>query len=63
MRDAAKRVSAGEQISATWLARQFGRRGITDHQTRLLGGESMRRRALAALDRYRAGRAMDGRWP
>ncbi|MCR9162844.1 MAG: hypothetical protein ACE37F_14090 [Nannocystaceae bacterium] len=47
---------------ACWLAMQFGRRHLTDHQMQLLGGETMRRRVYAALDRYREGRPMDGRW-
>lgn len=41
---------------------QFGRRHLTSHQRQLLGGETMRRRVYAALDRYREGRPMDGRW-
>lgn len=59
---ASERLAEGEAVSACWLAMQFGRRHLTDHQRQLLGGETMRRRAYAALDRYREGRPMDGRW-
>ncbi len=63
MYQVARRIIGRKPVSATWLAQQFGRRGLTEHERRLLGGEEMRRRAYDALERYRDGRPMDGRWP
>lgn len=60
--EACLRVCCRQEISARWLALQFGRAGLTEHQRRLLGGEEMRRRAYAALERHREGRPGDGRW-
>jgi len=60
--EAAHRIAGRERISAVWLARQLARFGLTEDQCRLMGGDAMRRRAHAALKRYRSGRPMDGRW-